>query len=146
MMPNNPWYAMQIPPPPASAIISKPAPEQPVVLRMSVLIGHDAQAEEARTDLGMLSISDQANDSDEMAKLINLEIDELRQATGGGQALADVEETQGERAMQLQQARAEQEQQRRLQAWSSKMPQGQAVSSATRIVPWTDQDSQLLWT
>lgn len=149
---NTTWHVdsscalLQIAPPAASGILSKPAPLQPVVLRMSVLIDYASNIPAESPSLGQLSISDQSN---EMAQLRNSELPGLLQADSqsGGEVVSDAAAA-SIRATEAKLKRAEGTAAGGLsdsQAKLAKANTDNEIVAMTYVRLWTDQDSQQLW-
>lgn len=145
---------MQIAPPAASAIVSKPAPDQPVVLKMTVLIDHvlNIPAQEPKTDLGQLSILDDASDVDQTAQLISAELQNILRTEAGleadsgaaGVSSGESFVTDGKQA-QPQELFTGSDKQHSSHAKVSRGRGKPGIAAVTRFYPWTDQDSRRLW-
>lgn len=131
LTPLDPNCVMQIAPPAGSSVVSQPAPDQPVVLSMSVLIDHASNMPTEKTSLGQLSIFD---NPDQMAQLISA-IESRANMDNAVTASDD-----GEAKLQLGGSGTEV-----LKAKPAKLKKDSDIVAVTYVRPWVDQDSQQLW-
>lgn len=119
---------MQIAPPAVSAIMSKPAPEQPVVLRMTVLVDHASEMPVESESLGQLRVSDSAQDADQLAELVS-----AVESQGDTDSIAMTNDAGAQKANKA------------LGAKSAESKKDADIVARTYVRPWTDSDSLLLW-